>query len=80
MCVKYTATGETYNTKHIACENSGDFRDTCPRERRLVPMTKDLVNLILKLHNGYRNDIATGKVRGYEKANQMIEMVRTVRT
>lgn len=61
--------------KHIACNNDGYFASTCPTERSLVPMTTELRNLILKLHNSYRCDIATGRVPGYQQASQMIEMV-----
>lgn len=79
LCKKYTASGAIFYAKHIACKNNGDFTRACPRtpsKRSLVPMTKDLISLILQLHNEYRRKVATGSVPGYAKANQMIEMVR----
>lgn len=78
LCKKYTAGGGSYQTKHIACKNNGDFSTACPKERSLVPMTKELISVILQLHNEYRRKVATGKVEGYSKANQMIEMVRSI--
>lgn len=77
LCKKYTAGGGSYLTKHVACKNNGDFTTACPKERSLVPMTKELINLILQVHNEYRRKVATGRVEGYSKANQMIEMVRS---
>lgn len=79
LCKKYTAAGEIYHTKHIACHNNGDFTSACPRERSLVPMTKDLKNRILQQQNEYRRKVAIGKLKGYSKANQMIEMVRIIK-
>lgn len=76
LCKRKTAGGGSYTAKHIGCRNNGDFSWTCPRDRSIVPMTRDLVDLILQLHNEYRSKVATGKIGGYLKANQMIEMVR----
>lgn len=76
LCKKYTAGGGYYYDKHIACKNNGGFSLACPSERTLAPMTTDLINLILQLHNEYRLKIATGRVERYAKATQMIEMVR----
>lgn len=39
-------------------------------------MTRDIIDLILKEHNEYRRKVATGRLSGYAKASQMIEMVR----
>lgn len=61
--------------KHIACNNNFDFSPQCPKERSVVPMTQERINLLLKLHNQFRSDVANGKVRGYKQADQMIEMV-----
>ncbi len=74
LCKKNTADGYYY-AKHIACQNTGDFISTCPQERSLVPITKDLMTLILQIHNEYRRKVAIGSVPGYSKSDQMIEMV-----
>lgn len=60
---------------HIACRNTGDFGPSCPPERSVVPMTADVVALLLKKHNTARMNIANGEVKGYSTANRMTEMV-----
>ena len=60
---------------HIACQNTGNFGPGCPPERSVVPMTADVIALLLKKHNTARMNIANGEIEGYSMANRMIEMV-----
>lgn len=60
---------------HIACGNNGNFGPSCPAERSVVPMTADVIELLLRKHNTARMNIANGKVGGFSTANRMIEMV-----
>lgn len=76
LCKRKVSEGRYTIKKHIGCRNNGDFSFACPRERSLVPMTRDIIDLILREHNEYRRKVATGKLSGYAKASQMIEMVR----
>lgn len=75
IAVDYCSTDICRNGKHIACGNNGNFGPSCPAERNIVPMTADVIALLLKKHNTARMNIATGKVGGYSTANRMIEMV-----
>lgn len=66
---------------HIACGNNGDFGPSCPPvDRSVVPMTTDVIALLLQKHNTARMNIANGKVSGYSTANRMIEMVNRKHT
>lgn len=60
---------------HIGCENTGGFGPSCPAERSVVPMTADIIALILQRHNTARANIANGRVSPFSKANRMIQMV-----
>lgn len=62
---------------HIACNNTGAFGDSCPAGTSVVPMTADIISLILQRHNTARMNIANGLVSGYSTANKMIQMVST---
>lgn len=42
----------------------------------MVKMTNDRKELILKLHNRMRNEIAMGKIPGYDPAAKMPSFVR----
>lgn len=61
--------------KHIACENSGEFSESCPTDRKLVNLTDSDKDLILRMHNIYRNKIASGSERGFSPAVRMATMV-----
>lgn len=76
LCKRYTKDRGHYYEKHIACQNNGDFTSQCPKERSVVPMTTEMMNLILQTHNEARSNIANGKISPYKPADQMIEMVR----
>lgn len=60
---------------HVACKNTGDFGSSCPTERSVVPMTPEVIALLLQKHNTARMNIASGKVSGFSTANKMIQMV-----
>jgi len=62
------------NQQHIACNNTGEFGASCPVNRSVIPMTEDLIALILKKHNTVRMNIANGKNSNFTTANRMIEM------
>lgn len=64
-----------YCQDHIACNNTGAFGESCTAGTSVVPMTADLIALILSRHNTARMNIANGVVSGYSTANRMIQMV-----
>lgn len=73
-CNKDICEGEAVPS-HIGCGNDGDFAPSCPVERNVVPMTDDVITLILQRHNTARMNIANGDVGGFSPAERMIEMV-----
>lgn len=75
LCKIYETGGGYHYVEHIACNNNGDFTSQCPKDRNIVPMTQELINLLLQTHNQFRSDVAMGKIGGYKPADQMIEMV-----
>lgn len=62
--------------RHIACGNNGDFDSNCPKNRTLIPLSEDNIELIVDLHNKYRNKIASGSDPRYQPAARMSTMVR----
>jgi hypothetical protein len=62
--------------RHIACKNNGDFDANCPKNRTLIPLSEDNIELIVDLHNKYRNKIASGSDPRYQPAARMSTMVR----
>ncbi|KAH8383162.1 hypothetical protein KR009_007109, partial [Drosophila setifemur] len=59
--------------KHIACNNKGNFSDSCPNDVRTVKMESHQ-KLILSLFNELRNNVAGGKIEGLPKAVRMAKM------
>ncbi|XP_011179041.1 antigen 5 like allergen Cul n 1 [Zeugodacus cucurbitae] len=47
------------HTKHIACDNDGDFASDC-RNPAMVELTKDIQKAIVNAHNKLRNRVARG--------------------
>lgn len=52
-----------------------EWDKSCPSDRRLEPMTEELIDLILSYHNDNRNTIALGKIQRYQPATRMCTMV-----
>lgn len=65
--------------QHIACGNSGDFSPSCPPDRKLVSLSKDNIQMILKKHNTLRNKVAMGAQKGFPTASRMASMVNFYR-
>lgn len=80
IAVDYCSKDICANQNHVACGNNGDFGPSCPAERSVVPMTADVIALLLQKHNTARMNIANGKVSGFSTANRMIEMVGKILT
>ncbi|XP_058058844.1 antigen 5 like allergen Cul n 1-like [Anopheles bellator] len=61
------------NHAHIGCNRSKDaFGELCPSQTvQLVPMDASLKELILKLHNSLRSELASGKMEGFAPAQRM---------
>ncbi|XP_061504594.1 antigen 5 like allergen Cul n 1-like [Anopheles gambiae] len=60
------------NHAHIGCNATGQFGELCPAQTtQLVPMEQPLKELILKLHNGLRSELAGGKMDGFAAAERM---------
>jgi hypothetical protein len=62
--------------KHIGCKNNGDFDHNCPKNKTLLPLSEDNIELIVDLHNKYRNKIASGSDPRFKPASRMSTMVR----
>uniref|UniRef100_A0A182PWC8 SCP domain-containing protein n=1 Tax=Anopheles epiroticus TaxID=199890 RepID=A0A182PWC8_9DIPT len=57
---------------HIGCNATVQFGELCPAQTvQLVPMEQSLQELILKLHNGLRSELAGGKMEGFAAAERM---------
>ncbi|XP_037045280.1 antigen 5 like allergen Cul n 1-like [Bradysia coprophila] len=74
IAVDYCSTALCSAQNHIGCGNTGDFGPKCLAERSVVPMTADIIALILQRHNTARVNVANGKVSPFLTANKMIEM------
>lgn len=58
-------------SNHIACNNNGQFKNTCPKDAYLIPMSNSAIQVLVKGHNSVRNLIAGGGQPGFSKASQM---------
>jgi len=69
--------GPNYLGPHVACKDQGflDWASTCSADRRLLPVSQSDKDLIIDLHNSYRNKIATGSESPYPSAVRMTSMV-----
>uniref|UniRef100_A0A182M300 SCP domain-containing protein n=1 Tax=Anopheles culicifacies TaxID=139723 RepID=A0A182M300_9DIPT len=64
------------NHAHIACNATEQFGELCPSGAvELVAMEQPLKELILKLHNGLRSELASGKMDGFAEAERMAVLV-----
>ncbi|XP_053668775.1 antigen 5 like allergen Cul n 1-like [Anopheles marshallii] len=64
------------NHAHIGCNATDQFGELCPAETvQLVTMEPPLKELILKLHNGLRSELASGKMEGFAGAERMAVLV-----
>lgn len=62
--------------KHIACGNSGQFASSCPKDKKIVTISKETIGVILMNHNKLRNKIASGQQPGFLPAKRMATMVK----
>ncbi|XP_061397350.1 antigen 5 like allergen Cul n 1-like [Musca vetustissima] len=60
--------------KHVACEHSGNFSSTCPKNAAMVVIGDKLIQIILKAHNRKRHEIASGAVPNFKPACRMATM------
>lgn len=65
LCQNWCDTQKKYcgNSPHIACQPNSIGKGNC-NNIRVVPMTQELKNLIVKAHNDYRSTVASGKLPG----------------
>ncbi|EDW65953.1 venom allergen-1 [Drosophila virilis] len=61
---------------HIACNNNGAWDASCPTSPApfVIDMNLDLRQLVVRLHNVRRNNLALGKVANYGPARRMATM------
>uniref|UniRef100_A0A182QMS0 SCP domain-containing protein n=1 Tax=Anopheles farauti TaxID=69004 RepID=A0A182QMS0_9DIPT len=60
------------NYAHIGCNATDQFGELCPTQTvELVAMEQPLKDLILKLHNNLRSELASGKMEGFAAAERM---------
>ncbi|XP_055842610.1 antigen 5 like allergen Cul n 1-like [Episyrphus balteatus] len=62
------------NAKHISCNATGKFSDICKKTAKLATFTADDKKAIVKGHNALRNDLASGKITGYDTCPRMATM------
>jgi hypothetical protein len=62
-------------TTHIGCNNTGEFHQFCPPDRKLITLTSDDRAQILLAHDYFRNRIAMGSEPGFLEAQAMYGMV-----
>ncbi|KAL7743289.1 hypothetical protein ACLKA6_012458 [Drosophila palustris] len=69
----YCAKGLCGTATHIACNNNGAWASTCPKSPApfLIDMNLTLRQHLVRLHNVRRNNLALGKVAGYNSARRM---------
>ena len=60
--------------QHVACGHSGDFHESCPPDRHMVPLSATEIQLVLNTHNTVRNRIAGGEEH-LSPASRMATMV-----
>ncbi|XP_070497945.1 antigen 5 like allergen Cul n 1-like [Chironomus tepperi] len=53
---------------HIACNTTGDLSIFCPPDARVIPLGAQEINVLLDVHNGYRNTVASGLTPGLSSA------------
>lgn len=61
---------------HVGCNATDDFGESCPTSAEVVPMDDKLKELILDMHNSLRSELASGKMEGFNSAEQMPTLVR----
>lgn len=61
---------------HVGCNATDDFGESCPTNAEVVPMDDKLKELILDMHNSLRSELASGKMEGFNSAEQMPTLVR----
>lgn len=65
--------------KHIGCNNTGEFADSCPEDRVMVQITSFEIQDILNVHNNLRSLVAGGDAKGFDGAIKMNKLVRLPR-
>ncbi|XP_061388583.1 antigen 5 like allergen Cul n 1-like [Musca vetustissima] len=60
--------------QHVACNHTGNFDSTCPKDAAMVQIGQTLQNVIVNAHNNKRNFIAGGKVAKFKPACRMATM------
>lgn len=61
--------------KHCRCGKDGSFGKDCPKNAKVVEITKELECLIVDIHNEVRESVCKGEYKELEPANRMIRMV-----
>ncbi|XP_055842750.1 antigen 5 like allergen Cul n 1-like [Episyrphus balteatus] len=74
LAVDYCSKDLCGSSTHIACNNTGDFAETCSSDRDLVEITVADRKAIVQHHNQLRNDMAAGKLEGFEQSPRMASM------
>ncbi|XP_055853442.1 antigen 5 like allergen Cul n 1-like [Episyrphus balteatus] len=60
--------------KHIACNATGQFADTCSSDRKLITMTPEITAAILNRMNLLRNRLASGNMTKFQPCPRMATM------
>lgn len=61
--------------RHITCGATGKFAPSCPSDALVVPMTSQIQQQLMDLHNENRNRLAGGYEPGFHPATRMTTMV-----
>jgi hypothetical protein len=60
---------------HVACGHPNTYLSTCPSDAKIVKLSEADKRLLVDLHNQYRNQVASGKLPGFDPAVAMRKMV-----
>ncbi|XP_034481772.1 allergen Tab y 5.0101 [Drosophila innubila] len=74
LAVDFCNMTECKEKPHLGCNNDLTFHRSCMRTHVLVNM-QIYEDYLVKIHNKYRNDVASGIIRGLPKAQQMPELL-----
>lgn len=76
LAEKLCYVNESLTYKHVACKEF-EFSNNCPQQTtRTIFLDQEMRNLIVDVHNIYRNAVATGVLPGFnKKAIEMYAMV-----
>ncbi|EDW19555.1 allergen Tab y 5.0101 [Drosophila mojavensis] len=74
LAIDFCNMTECNGLRHLGCENDLTFHESCLRTRILLNM-QIYRDYLLKLHNKYREEVASGDIKGLPAAMHMPELI-----